>query len=153
MELSKRLDERYVIVLVGLNEDQIKELPKNMIGLKRTQSQAELAGLYARADILLSLSYGETFGMTMVESYACGTPCIVYDNTAQPEIVTPNTGRVAKTGDIEDVKRLVYEMAESDFKAKHTADCRARAEQMYDKDKCFEQYIELYNRILNSKSQ
>ena len=124
-----------------------------MIGLKRTQSQAELAGLYARADILLSLSYGETFGMTMVESYACGTPCIVYDNTAQPEIVTPNTGRVAKTGDIEDVKRLVYEMAESDFKAKHTADCRARAEQMYDKDKCFEQYIELYNRILNSKSQ
>ena len=148
VELSKRLDERYVIVLVGLNEDQKKELPQNMIGLKRTQSQAELAGLYARADILLSLSYGETFGMTMAEAYACGTPCIVYDNTAQPEIVAPNTGRVAKTGEIEDVKRLVYEMTESDFKAKHTIDCRARAEQMYDKDKCFEQYIELYNRIL-----
>lgn len=151
VELSKRLDERYVIVLVGLNEDQIKELPKNMIGLKRTQSQAELAGLYARADILLSLSYGETFGMTMAEAYACGTPSIVYDNTAQPEIVTPNTGRVAKTGDLEDVKRLVYEMAEFDFKAKHTVDCRARAEQMYDKDKCFEQYIELYERVLSTK--
>ena len=140
-----------MIVLVGLNEDQIKELPKNMIGLKRTQSQAELAGLYARADILLSLSYGETFGMTMAEAYSCGTPCIVYDNTAQPEIVTPNTGRVAKTGDIEDAKRLVYELAESDFKANNTEDCRARAEQMYNKDNCFEQYIELYERILSTK--
>lgn len=147
VELSKLLDERYVIVLVGLNNDQITKLPKNMIGLKRTQSQVELAGLYARADIVLSLSYGETFGMTIAEAYACGTPCIVYDNTAQPEIVTHNTGRMAKTGDIEEVKRLVYQMTKSDFKVNHTADCRARAEQMYNKEKCFEQYIDLYNQI------
>lgn len=128
------------------------DLPSNVIGLQKTQNQNELAELYSASDILLSLSYGETFGMTMAEAYACGTPCIVYDNTAQPEIVTPNTGRVAKTGDIDDVARLVYEMTECNFKAKHTADCRLRAEQMYDKNKCIEKYIDLYNRILNSKS-
>lgn len=75
--------------------------------------------------------------MTIAEAYACGTPCIVYDNTAHPEIVTHNTGRMAKTGDIEDVKRLVYVMTESEFKAKHTTDCHLQAEQTHDKDKCF----------------
>lgn len=149
MELSRRLDDRFVLILVGLREEQMADLPRNVIGLQKTHNQNELTEIYSMSDILLSLSYGETFGMTMAEAYACGTPCIVYDNTAQPEIVTPNTGRMAKTGDIDDVARLVYEMAESNFKAKHTADCRLRAELIYDKNKCYEEYIGLYESIIN----
>ena len=148
LELSERLDNRFVIILVGLSEKQMADFPSNVIGLPKTQSQNELAELYSMSDILLSLSYGETFGMTMVEAYACGTPCIVYDNTAQPEIVTPNTGRVAKTGDIDEVARLVYEMTESNFKDNHSADCRVRAEQMYDKNKSFMKYIDLYESFI-----
>lgn len=149
MELSRRLDDRFVIILVGLCEEQIADLPRNVIGLQRTYNTNELAELYGMSDILLSLSYGETFGMTIAEAYACGTPCIVYDNTAQPEIVTPNTGRVAKTGDIDDVARLVYEMVESNFKANHTVNCRLHAELMYDKNKCYEKYLDLYESIIN----
>lgn len=149
IELSKELDNRFVIVLVGLTDAQIEKLPDNIIGIRRTQNQTELAYLYSMADILLSLSYGETFGMTMAEAYACGTPCIVYDNTAQPEIVTPQTGRVAKTGNVEEMVKLIYDMMENRFKHKHTVDCRKRAEQCFDKDKCFEKYIELYNQILS----
>ena len=143
------MDNRFIIVLVGLTDAQIEKLPDNIIGVRRTQNQTELAYLYSMADILLSLSYGETFGMTMAEAYACGTPCIVYDNTAQPEIVTPQTGRIAKTGNVKEVVRMIYEMTENMFKQKHTTDCRKRAEEHFDKDKCFEEYIELYNRILN----
>ena len=143
------MDNRFVIVLVGLTDAQIEKLPDNIIGIRRTQNQTELAYLYSMADILLSLSYGETFGMTMAEAYACGTPCIVYDNTAQPEIVTPQTGRVAKTGNVEEMVKLIYDMMENRFKHKHTADCRKRAEQCFDKDKCFEKYIVLYNQILS----
>lgn len=149
IELSKELDNRFIIVLVGLTDAQIEKIPDNIIGIRRTQNQTELAYLYSMADILLSLSYGETFGMTMAEAYACGTPCIVYDNTAQPEIITPQTGRIANTGNVEEVVRLIYEMTDNMFKQKHTADCRRRAEECFDKDKCFEEYIELYNRILN----
>lgn len=148
LELSRRLDDRFVIILVGLSEEQMEGLPSNVIGLQKTQNQNELAALYSMSDILLSLSYGETFGMTMAEAYACGTPCIVYDNTAQPEIVTPNTGRVAKTGDIDDVARLVYEMTESNFKGNHTSDCRLRAEEIYDKNRGFKRYIDLYESLI-----
>lgn len=151
VKLSKELDSRFVILLVGLTDAQIEKLPDNIIGIKRTQNQRELACLYSMADILLSLSNAETFGMTMAEAYACGTPCIVYDNTAQPEIVTPQTGRIAKTGDIDELVRLIYEMTESKFKQNHSTDCRKRAEEHFNKDKCFEKYIELYNRILEDK--
>lgn len=148
VKLSKELDSRFVILLVGLTDAQIEKLPDNIIGIKRTQNQRELACFYSMADILLSLSNAETFGMTMAEAYACGTPCIVYDNTAQPEIVTPQTGRIAKTGDIDNLVRLIYEMTESKFKQNHSADCRKRAEEHFDKDKCFEKYIELYESLL-----
>ena len=35
IELSKRLDDRFVIVLVGLTDDQIEKLPDNIIGIKQ----------------------------------------------------------------------------------------------------------------------
>ena len=119
--------------------------------VQRTQNQTELARLYSMADILLSLSYAETFGMTMAEAFACGTPCIVYDNTAQPEIVTSETGCIAKTGCIDDLVGLIYEMTGNRYKQNHTADCRKRAEEHFDKDKCFEKYIELYESLISKE--
>ena len=148
IKLASILPDEYVIILVGLTHEQQNNLPKNIIGIHRTHNQHELSQLYSMADILLSLSSGETFGMTMAEAYACGTPCIVYDNTAQPEIVSHKTGRIVKTGDIESVARTIIDMTNNGFKLKHTCDCRLRAAELYNKDKCFEKYIELYESLL-----
>ena len=149
IRLSKMLPAEYIIVLVGLTKRQISTLPSNVVGIERTNNQQELAQLYSAAEILLSLSKGETFGMTMAESYACGTPCIVYDNTAQPEIVTPSTGCVVRTGDIKGVCNAITEMVNCNFKKQHSADCRNRAVELYDKDKSFGRYIELYEELLS----
>lgn len=145
------MPENYLIIIVGVSKEQKQVLPSNIIGVERTQNQYELAQLYSLADILLSLSTGETFGMTMAEAYACGTPCIVYDNTAQPEIVTPETGRVVRTGDIPALFATIKEMVAAEFKDAHSRDCRKRAEEFFDKDKCFERYVELYEGLLNEK--
>lgn len=50
-------------------------------------SPEELARLYSAADVLLACSMGEGFGIPVVESMACGTPAIVTDFSAQPELV------------------------------------------------------------------
>ena len=63
----------------------------------RTESQDEL---YSISEILLCLSYKESFGLTPIEAMACGTPSIVYDNTALPELVTKNTGNIVETGNL-----------------------------------------------------
>ena len=47
------------------------------------------------------MSYQETFGLTIVEGFACGTPAVVYDNTALPELVDSDTGLVVETGNME----------------------------------------------------
>lgn len=50
-------------------------------------SQHDVAALYTAADVLLATSYGEGFGLPVIEAQACGTPVIVSDFTAQPELV------------------------------------------------------------------
>ena len=49
--------------------------------------QTALAALYSDADVLLATSAGEGFGVPVIEAQACGTPVIVSNFTAQPELV------------------------------------------------------------------
>ena len=47
----------------------------------------ELARIYSAADVLLSTSMGEGFGLAVLEAQACGLPAIVTNFSAQPELV------------------------------------------------------------------
>ncbi len=87
IKLSELLDDTYMIVLVGLTEYQIRELPDRIIGLGKTNNTEDLAKIYTAADCLVSLSREETFGMTILEACKCGTKSVVYKNTACAEIV------------------------------------------------------------------
>ena len=90
--LSGLLDENYKLIIVGLTEKQIRELPKNILGLPRTHSPEKLAEIYSAADIFVNPSVEETFGMTTMEAQACGTYTIVYKGTACEEISVGDKG-------------------------------------------------------------
>jgi glycosyltransferase involved in cell wall biosynthesis len=49
--------------------------------------QDAIAQMYSAADVQLLTSMGEGFGIPAVEGQACGTPVIVSDFSAQPELV------------------------------------------------------------------
>lgn len=157
--LSRVLPGGYVIVLVGMTDAQIREVKQRggshgcrIIGLGRTKTDAELAAYYTRADVVTILSDAETFGLTVVEGYACGTPAIVYDNTAPPLLISEQTGRVVETGDVEALGRMIREFERGRFKEKHAADCRRYAAERYDKNRCFGKYLELYDDLLGSSA-
>lgn len=46
----------------------------------------KVADIYRAADVLSNTSWGEGFGIPIVEAQACGTPVIVTDTTAMPEL-------------------------------------------------------------------
>ena len=149
-KLNECLPDGFFIALVGLPEEIIKKLPTGIIGLPRTQNAKELAKLYSMARMTLSLSKSESFGLTIAESLACGTPVIVYDNTAQPEVVDSTTGIVVETGNINQIVEAIKTLdARLDMEGeKISTACRKRAEECFDKDKCFEKYIDLYENLL-----
>ncbi len=55
--------------------------------------------VYNASDVLLNATRGEGFGVPIIESMACGTPAIVTDCTAMPELVDVGAGYKAKVAD------------------------------------------------------
>ena len=96
--LSSMLDDRFRIVLVGLTEEQAKGLPENILSLPRTDSIEQLVEIYSAADVYVSPSVEETFGMTVLEAHCCGTPAIVYEDTACEEVVNQFGGVAVPRG-------------------------------------------------------
>lgn len=92
-ELADRLDDRYKVVLVGLTDAQIAALPAGILGLPLTKTPQELAAAYTAADVYVNPSVEESFGLTAVEAHACGTPAVVYKDTACEEIAAQYGGR------------------------------------------------------------
>lgn len=55
-------------------------------GYRKGIPAAAVADVYRAADVLSNCSMGEGFGLPIVEAQACGTPVIVTDATAMPEL-------------------------------------------------------------------
>lgn len=79
IKLSKVLDNDFVIVLVGLNKKQMITLPKNIIGIQRTNNQIELAEIYSASDIFFNPTYEDNYPTVNLEAIACGTPVLTYN--------------------------------------------------------------------------
>lgn len=144
--LSSRLKKDELIVLVGIGRDAQKNFPANIICLDKTKSQQELVLLYRRADLVMSLSKAETFGLTIVEAMACGTPSIVYDNTAQPELIDEQCGLIVPTGDIDALLKAIEEVRIKG-KGYYSDACVERANKYFNKEERYNDYIELYREL------
>lgn len=141
-------EDEYEITMVGLSADQVKKLPVGIVGIQRTQSVNELVQLYSDADVLINPTYADTFPTVNLEALACGTPVITYKTGGSPEAVDEKTGVVVEQGNIEALAEAIKQMKETPLSS---IDCRRRAEEYFDKDKCFEKYIELYKYLINGK--
>lgn len=147
--LSKYLNLDETLVLVGLSDDQLKMLPDNILGLRKTENQQQLVDLYNASDVFMNLSVEETFGLTTAEALACGTPCIVYNATACPEVIDSDTGIIVEK---KDINGLVIAISSIKKKGKdvYSKKCRNRAINNFNKTERLEEYFDLYNQLLHS---
>lgn len=80
VRLADKLDgDKYAIVLVGLSEKQIQQMPEGIIGLARTDSREELAGIYTAADVFFNPTREDNYPTVNLEAEACGTSVVTYD--------------------------------------------------------------------------
>ena len=113
--LSKLLDDRFQIVLIGLNQKQLAGLPGEILGLPRTNNVHELVQAYSAADVFVCPSTEETFGMTVLEACCCGCRTVVYQDTACEEVALEFGGIAVPRGP-EHLKNAILKLTGEDTK-------------------------------------
>jgi glycosyltransferase involved in cell wall biosynthesis len=114
--------------------------------MERLSSQTELAELYSAADVFVNPSREETMGLTTVEALACGTPAVVYNSTAVPEVVDEKSGIVVQAGDVDALYQAV--MA-----------CNLRGEDALARGRMFSlerqnaSFLKLYHRLIRENDR
>lgn len=150
-KLANELPSIYQIIMIGLSEEEMKSLPQNIIGLKRTTNVEELVDYYNLSDVFINPTYSDNFPTTNIEALACGTPVITYNTGGSPEAIDDFTGYVVQKGNIGDLKNAI-EIIGSEFgkiKEQRQEYCRKRAVEHFNKNERFNDYVKLYQRILN----
>lgn len=146
IDLSPMLKKDEVIVLVGLSNKQIEKLPRNIVGISKTNSIEDLAKIYSSANVFINPTLEDNFPTTNLESLACGTPVITFETGGSPETIDKSTGYVVK----EKTAESLYEMIKKNRKQEIASeDCRKRALKYYSQHSSIAKYISLYRERIS----
>jgi glycosyltransferase involved in cell wall biosynthesis len=145
VELSKRLDKKFQVVLVGTSEKVDAGLPENIISIHKTQSKKQLAEIYSAADLFVNPTRADTFPTVNIEALACGTPVLTFETGGSPEIIDEACGSVVKCDDLDAFVNEIQRICTEKPYSKEA--CLKRSED-FDNKKCFEKYIKLYEEML-----
>lgn len=147
IELAKVLPEDMVIVLIG-NISRFLDLPGGIINVKETHSIKKLVRYYSMADVFVNLSSEESFGKVTAEAIACGTPAIVTDSTANPELIGEKCGYVTKNNTLKDVCECIATV-QSKSKAYYSENCMEYARKKYAKADRLSDYKKIYDKLIS----
>lgn len=143
IKLAKLLDDSYRIILVGVSEKQKRDLPSNIIGIKRTESIQELVQIYSASDIFLNLTYCDTYPTVNIEAISCSIPVITYETGGSPESVRQGLGKVVEQGNIKElieaIKAVKVEISEGKYKMLST-----HRYDEFDNEQAIQKYMTLY---------
>lgn len=156
LKLFSELPE-YDLQVVGKG-DLLENLQKTYLRHANIQflnelSQEKLVSLYQQATALIFPSLApETFGLAIVEAFACGTPAIVRDAGASRELIDlTNAGFVYTTE--EKLKQLIINLANDiDLRNKLGQFGRANFEKYFTPAKHLDKYLSIIRAIQAGKN-
>lgn len=148
-KLINKLDGNQKLLVVGQVNDA---LPQNdrVTYIPFVTDVSYLAKLYAASDAYIHLSVEDTFGKVIAEAQACGTPAVVYNATACPEVAKIGNGHIVSPRDVDavfDVIKSICDKSPDEIEAER----KLRAEntkQALSKDICIEKLMRMYSDAL-----
>lgn len=112
--------------------------------------KATLIKIYNAADILLSPSLYEGFGITILEAMACGKPVITSNVTSLPE-VAGDAGILVNPTDVEEIVEAVFRLQNDVEYRKVLIDKGFDRVKLFTWEKTAEQVAKIYSSYLNKK--
>lgn len=140
IELSEKLDDNFKIILVGVNKKQKSMLPKNVIGITRTNNVKELAEIYTVADVFVNPTLEEVMGLTNVEALACGIQVITFDSGGSVECIDESSGKIVTKGDIDKLIKYINEIKNMNI----SKECCINRANLFNKWEKYNKYINMY---------
>jgi len=147
IELRKKLPLDVKIVLIGLNAKQIKNLPKGITGIERTENVEELVEWYNKASVFVNPTYVDNFPTTNIEALASGTPVITYQTGGSPEAIDSETGVVVEKGDVSGILKAIKSLDQKN-QYKLSKKCVERAESRFNKKYRYLDYLKIYEKMI-----
>lgn len=142
IELSKLINNEYIIILIGLNSKQIKTLPKNIIGFEKTNNIKQLSEIYTAADILFNPTYEDNYPTVNIEALLCGTPVVCYKTGGAFEMLNENRGVIVEKGNLEASLNAIKKIDKS-----FLTENRDSLIKSFDKSVMVKNYINIYEKV------
>jgi glycosyltransferase involved in cell wall biosynthesis len=148
IEIARRAGRRLTVCGIVQDERYFRELVEPHIDGDRVTYLGSVGPadrgriLGGSAALLHPIAFAEPFGLSVVESMACGTPVIAYRKGSMPEVIDEGvtgrlvddvTGAVAAVRAIDDIDR---------------GNCRVRARERFGKDRMVDDYLRVYRKVI-----
>ena len=151
IEIARACNKK--LILAGIIQDENyylryvePHLDKNKVIYAGSVGPSERNKLLGTALAMLHpINFNEPFGLSIIESMACGTPVIAFNRGSMPELIeNGKNGFLVKTVDeaidavqhIKDIDRMY---------------CRHHVERHFTADRMVEEYIKVYETIIGTK--
>ena len=102
----------------------------------------------ADADLFVSASETESFGLSMLEAMSCGVPCVSTDVGGVSEVFGQHGSMLVPLGDPELLAAAALELLSDPLRHEKVSwAARARALEFFDRDMVIPRYYDLYHRV------
>jgi glycosyltransferase involved in cell wall biosynthesis len=148
IRLASILPSEYQLVIIGKLTSR-RSLPSNIIHIDFVNGTEDLSKLYTCATAYVNFSVEDTFGKVMAEAQLCGTPAIVFNATACPE-VTCDKRFVVPPHDVEAMVERIETVA-AEGKEKYSAQCVDFVKKNFDYKTNVGKYLKVYQEVLDRR--
>lgn len=109
---------------------------------------------YSAADLFVSPTRGEAFGLVILEGLACGTPAVAFKVGGVTDLVRPNqTGVLAEPENVRELRDGIIGLLEDEYQLKYMRErCRKLVLQEYRLGMQAQRYKDLYAKLKDGRS-
>ena len=143
------------LILAGIIQDRVyyeqriaPEIDNDEVTYVGSVGPVERNRLLGEASAMLHpIQFDEPFGLSVVESMACGTPVVAFDRGSMPELI--ENGRNGFLVDnVDEAIEAVARIQEIE-----RAECRRHVENHFTVDRMIDEYVQVYRMILDAGSR
>lgn len=144
--IMAKKEKDYMFLIAGSNSEEIiSQLALPAHNAMYVASE-QMADIYNVSDVFVTPSLQENLPNTIMESMACGTPCVGFNVGGIPEMIDhKQNGYIAKYKDAEDLANGLIWVLEMTDSAALSANARKKVEDNYSEAVVVKKYLEIYN--------